>query len=133
MGGVGGATGWYETSGGAQTSPGSGDLGWGVTRGALVALGRRAGGRGAGAGEAYWAGVAVLIGRAINKGSGSPGGGGSGYLGAMLTNACMYSYKTKFTSTDPATKTVSTSNVSETATAGYAKRGNGFAKITLVD
>ena len=88
---------------------------------------------GAGPVEAYWAGGAVLIGRAINKGSGSPGGGGSGYLGAMLTNACMYSYKTKFTSTDPATKTVSTSNVSETATAGYAKRGNGFAKITLVD
>ena len=88
---------------------------------------------GGGGGEAFLEGVAVLIGRAINKGSGSPGGGGSGYLGAMLTNACMYSYKTKFTSTDPATKTVSTSNVSETATAGYAKRGNGFAKITLVD
>ena len=33
-GGVGGARGWYETSGGAQTSPGSGDLGWGGSRGA---------------------------------------------------------------------------------------------------
>ena len=83
--------------------------------------------------EAFLEGVAVLIGRTWEKRSGSPGGGGSGYLGAMLTNACMYSYLTGFTSTDPATKTVSTSYVSGTATSGYAKRGNGFAKITLVD
>ncbi len=63
----------------------------------------------------------------------SYGGGGSGFLGSGLSNGCMYSYNTSFTSNTVTTKTVSTSNVSETATAGYAKRGNGFAKITLVD
>lgn len=68
----------------------------------------------------------------VNEYSGY-GGGGSGFLGSGLANGCMYSYNTSFTSNTVTTKTVSTSNVSETATAGYAKRGNGFAKITLVD
>ncbi len=60
-------------------------------------------------------------------------GGGSGYFATGVVNGCMYSYNTTFTSTDAATKTVSTTNVSETPTSEYAKQGNGYARITLVE
>ncbi len=50
-----------------------------------------------------------------------------------ISNGCMYSYDTTFTSNDVATKTVSTTNVSETPTSEYAKQGNGYARITLIE
>ena len=61
------------------------------------------------------------------------GGGGSGYINtAKLTNAFMYGYNVP-TSNETATKTYSTTNVSETPTSNYAKKGNGATRITLVN
>lgn len=59
-------------------------------------------------------------------------GGGSGYIGnPLLTNKVMYCYNCT-ESSDESTKTISTTNVSETPISNYAKKGNGYAKITLV-
>lgn len=43
----------------------------------------------------------------------------------------MYCYNCK-ESNEEATKTISTTNVSETPTSNYAKKGNGHIKITYV-
>lgn len=60
------------------------------------------------------------------------GGGGSGYIGnKLLMNKAMYCYNCA-ESNATSTRTVSTTNVSDTATPQYAKKGNGYAKITLV-
>ena len=60
-------------------------------------------------------------------------GGGSGYIGnSKLTNKAMYCYNCE-ESSDESTKTISTTNVSETPIANYAKMGNGYAKITKID
>ena len=70
-------------------------------------------------------------------GGGSAGGGGSGYIGGVVSNATygitrtMYCYSCT-TSTVDGTRTSSTTNVSATATANYAKSGNGYAKITYL-
>lgn len=63
------------------------------------------------------------------------GGGGSGYLGSGVKNGCMYIYKRNQTqtSTAAATKTIATTNVSETAKSNYVKSGDGYARITLVE
>ena len=59
-------------------------------------------------------------------------GGGSGYIGnSSLTNKVMYCYECE-ESSEEATKTVSTTNVSEEAIANYAKKGNGYARITFI-
>lgn len=61
------------------------------------------------------------------------GGGGSGYINiSRLTNALMYGYNVP-TSSATATKTYSTTNVSETPTSNYAKSGNGAARITPIN
>src|SRR5574344_29681 len=63
---------------------------------------------------------------------GSGGGGGSGYIGnSSLTNRHMTCYSCS-TSTAASTYTNSTTNVSSSAIADYAKTGNGYARITLV-
>lgn len=60
-------------------------------------------------------------------------GGGSGYIGnSNLTNKSMYCYNCT-ESSETATKTISTTNVSETPTSNYAKIGNGYARITLIN
>jgi len=60
----------------------------------------------------------------------APGCGGSSYIGnSLLTNKAMYCYNCT-TSSDATTLTYSTTNVSSTPTANYAKSGNGAAKIT---
>ena len=60
------------------------------------------------------------------------GGGGSGYIGSsLLTNKAMYCYNCN-TSDDESTKTISTTDVSETPISQYAKIGNGYAKITYL-
>ena len=69
-------------------------------------------------------------------GGGACGGGGSGYIGnTNLTDKIMYCYNCQ-ESTEEADethiKTRSTTNVSETPTANYAKIGHGYARITLV-
>ena len=61
------------------------------------------------------------------------GGGGSGYINtSKLTEAYMYGYNV-LTSNETATKTYSTTNVSSTPPATYAKQGNGYARITALD
>ena len=58
--------------------------------------------------------------------------GGSGYIGnSKLTSKKMYCYDCT-ESSDESTKTISTTNVSEIPTENNAKKGNGYAKITLL-
>ena len=60
------------------------------------------------------------------------GAGGSGYIGnLLLIDKLMYCYNCD-ESSDESTKTISTENVSETPISNYAKKGNGYVKITLI-
>ena len=64
---------------------------------------------------------------------GGSGAGGSGYIGnSKLTNKAMYCYNCE-ESTEESTKTISTTNVSETPISKYAKKGNGYARITIIN
>ena len=59
-------------------------------------------------------------------------GGGSGYIGnPLLTNKVMYCYNCE-ESNEESTKTISTTCSEETPTSNCAKKGNGYARITLV-
>ena len=59
-------------------------------------------------------------------------GGGSGYIGnSSLTNKSMYCYNCQ-ESSEESTKTISTICSEETPTENCAKKGNGYARITLV-
>ena len=60
------------------------------------------------------------------------GAGGSSYIGnSLLQNKTMYCYNCT-ASTDIDTKTTSTTCSEETPTENCAKKGNGYAKITLL-
>ena len=60
------------------------------------------------------------------------GSGGSGYIGnSLLTNKAMYCYNCE-ESNEKSTKTISTTCNEETPTSYCAKKGNGYARITLV-
>ncbi len=60
------------------------------------------------------------------------GGGGSSYIGnLLLTNKVMYCYNCE-ESNEESTKTISTTCSEETPTSYCAKKGNGYARITLV-
>lgn len=60
------------------------------------------------------------------------GGGGSSYIGnSMLINKSMYCYNCT-ESSEESTKTVSTTCSEETPTENCAKKGNGYARITLI-
>ena len=60
------------------------------------------------------------------------GGGGSGYIGnPLLTNKVMYCYNCE-ESSEESTKTISTTCSEETPTSNCAKKGNGYARITIV-
>ena len=62
----------------------------------------------------------------------SSGGGGSGYIGnPLLKNKAMYCYNCE-ESSEESTKTISTTCSEETPTSNCAKKGNGYARITLV-
>lgn len=83
-----------------------------------------------GGGSGWYGGGASL------RGHGG-GGGGSSYIGAtsLVSGAGVVKHMTCFectTSSDNNTRTNSNSNASETATADYAKKGNGYAKITYL-
>lgn len=85
---------------------------------------------GSAGGGGYYGGGASYASTGGNGNSG--GGGGSGYIGnSLLTDKFMYCYNCT-TSSATATKTYSTTNVSSTPTANYAKSGSGAAKITLI-
>lgn len=61
------------------------------------------------------------------------GGGGSGYIGnPLLTSKKMYCYKCN-KSNNEETKTASTEKHSTSPIANYAKEGNGYSKITLIE
>ena len=63
---------------------------------------------------------------------GAAGAGGSGYIGnTLLTNKTMYCYNCE-ESNEESTKTISTTCTEETPTTNCAKKGNGYARITLV-
>ena len=60
------------------------------------------------------------------------GAGGSGYIGnPLLTNKVMYCYNCE-ESNEESTKTISTTCNEETPTSNCAKKGNGYARITLI-
>ena len=107
-------------SGGTQTSGGRsrfgiGGFGYGAGSTSSYSVGGGAGFYG-GAGDTYEWGAT----------------GGSGYIGnSKLTSKKMYCYDCT-ESSDESTKTISTTNVSETPTENTAKIGNGSAKITLL-
>ena len=85
---------------------------------------------GSAGGGGYYGGGASYGNTAANGNSG--GGGGSGYIGnSLLTDKSMYCYNCT-TSNDVNTKTYTTTNVSGTPTADYAKNGSGAARITFV-
>ena len=59
-------------------------------------------------------------------------GGGSGYIGnSALTNKNMYCYDCE-ESNEESTETISTTCAEETPTVNCSKKGNGYARITLV-
>ena len=59
-------------------------------------------------------------------------GGGSGYIGnSLLIDKTMYCYNCE-ESSEESTKTISTTCSEETPTANCSKKGNGYARITLV-
>ena len=59
-------------------------------------------------------------------------GGGSGYIGnSLLTNKIVYCYNCE-ESSEASTKTISTTCSEETPTSYCAKKGNGYARITLI-
>lgn len=73
----------------------------------------------------------------ISKTMHTSGAGGSGYIGnsLLLSSDGITKHMTCYnctTSTDSDTKTQTTTNVSADAISDYAKKGNGYAKITLV-
>ena len=79
-----------------------------------------------GGGGGYYGGEAVLI---DGEHTDSGGAGGSGYIGnPLLTNKVMYCYNCE-ESTEESTKTISTTNVSETPISKYAKKGNRLGDI----
>ena len=87
-----------------------------------IGAGCKLGSECAGAGGGYYGGI-------ITKFS---GGGGSGYIGnTLLTNKIMYCYNCE-ESSEVSTKTVSTTCSEETPTSYCAKKGNGYARITLI-
>ena len=98
--------------GGSQESLKDNDFGAGL-----------ASGDGAGGGGGYYGG---------GPGGTVSGGGGSGYIGnLLLTNKAMYCYNCE-ESNEESTKTISTTCNEETPTSYCAKKGNGYARITLV-
>ena len=80
---------------------------------------------GGGGGSGYYGGSGTL--QAYYSGA-----GGSGYIGnSLLKDKVMYCYNCE-ESNEESTKTISTTCSEETPTSNCAKKGNGYARITLV-
>ncbi len=106
-------------TGGTQTSGGIGH--YNEVRGYFG----QGGTHGSGGGGGFYGGS-----HGWNCGSGA--GGGSGYIGnSLLKNKVMYCYNCE-ESNEESTKTISTTCNEETPTSYCAKKGNGYARITLV-
>ena len=83
------------------------------------------GGPGGGGGGGYFGGNG-------GNSNGVSGAGGSGYIGNhLLKSKVMYCYNCE-ESSEESTKTISTTCSEETPTSYCAKKGNGYARITLV-
>ena len=114
----------YIPGGGTQT--GAGTAFGGSARQGKFGTGRTSytDGWAGGGGGGYYGG---------SNGHGTTGAGGSGYIGNyLLTNKTMYCYNCA-TSNDTNTKTISTICSEETPTENCAKKGNGYARITLIE
>ena len=108
---------WYNGTGPIGSVSSSG-FGYAAATSSVMGTGAQSGG-----GGGYYGGGASGHGGA---------GGGSGYIGnTSLTSKAMYCYNCP-TSTATSTYTVSTTNVSSSPTAKYAKSGDGYARITFV-
>ena len=82
----------------------------------------------AGGGAGYYGGMVARS----DGSAGAGAAGGSGYIGnSLLTNKVMYCYNCTASSEEP-TKTISTTCANGSATENCAKKGNGFAIITLL-
>ena len=124
-----------QTSGGACGHYGSGSpdcsvpAGYGYGANAAISINKYEIG-GSGGGGGYYGGGAS---GGYYASSGSSGGGGSGYIGnSALTNKHMTCYRCATSSAED-TKTISVTNRSSSATADYAKQGNGAARITVLE
>ena len=85
-----------------------------------------------GGGGGYYGGYILTSNDILNGYIWSTSGGGSGYIGnSLLTNKVMYCYNCE-ESNEESTKTISTTSNEETPTSYCAKKGNGYARITLV-
>ncbi len=90
-------------------------------------IGGKSGPNSGGGGSGYYGG-----GGGTRANDDSSGAGGSGYIGnSLLTNKVMYCYNCQ-ESSEESTKTISTTCSEETPTENCAKKGNGYARITLV-
>lgn len=90
-------------------------------------IGGKSGPNSGGGGAGYYGG-----GGGTRANDDSSGAGGSGYIGNyLLTNKVMYCYNCE-ESSEESTKTISTTCNEETPTENCSKKGNGYARITLV-
>ena len=114
--------------GGSQTKGGLGIIGlYGVSEEGSFGMGGQGLSHAAGGGGGYYGGS----GGTRNAVDGA-GGGGSGYIGnTLLTNKVMYCYNCE-ESNEESTKTISTTCSEEIPTSYCAKKGNGYARITLI-
>ena len=123
----------YFGTGGTQSSGGSGVLSGKYTNNLYDingsfgsgGLGNEKSDSGPNGGGGYYGGGATTL--------AGGAGGGSGYIGnPLLTEKSMHCYNCA-ESTEESTKTISTTCVNETPTESCAKKGNGYARITLIN
>ena len=99
------------------------------------AFGKGCDGVGTGYSNGVSGGGGGFYGGNINSASGknfNAGGGGSGYIGnSLLKNKVMYCYNCE-ESSEESTKTISTTCNEETPTSYCSKKGNGYARLTLI-
>ena len=112
--------------GGTQTAGGKGNTTGNAVNGSFGTGGGGASNKASGGGAGFYGG-----GTGFDYGSAA--GGGSGYIGNIyLYDKYMICYNCT-TSTEESTLTKTVTNASETATADYAKIGNGYVKIMFID
>lgn len=122
------ASGGSQTSGGLSTSlygaGGSTNIYNGMFGKGGYTTGGSAGAGGGQGGDGFYGGGASDF--------AGGGGGGSGYIGnPLLKDKVMYCYNCE-ESNEESTKTISTTCNEETPTINCAKKGNGYARITLI-
>ncbi len=116
------------STGGNQSNGGSGNNSNNYYSGKFGQGGNGSSQKGTGGGSGFYGG-----GGTYNVGySSESGAGGSGYIGnPLLKDKVMYCYNCE-ESNEESTKTISTTCSEETPTSNCAKKGNGYARITLV-